>query len=505
MNNQNEANGVLVIYTGGTIGSVPKNEKEELSPLVPFSLDDVGLKNNPLFRYVPRFDSEDQKIPLSGNKIRVKLASLQKPIDSSNVSPEVWSEITKIIKDEYSNYEGFVILNGTDTMTYTTSVLSFMIDNLNKPIIITGSQKPIGETRSDAVQNLITAIEIAAAKSLGKTVVPEVCLFFRNKLFRGCRTVKFSASNYEAFQSPNFPELGTADEYIVINESLLRSGSPQSLQVSNEYSPKVMYLKIAPGMDLDLIETLVTSEKLEGIILLTYGTGNAPTLPGFLNAIDKSIKQGKVIVNVTQCFSGEVELGLYDVSVGLLSRGVISGLDMTAEAAYTKLSHLLGSKKDKAEIADLMQINLRGEQRQSIFNLHFGGGEMGEDEESITVHQKRDMVDNKKYNPDLIDKAFLRIMGITEPDGSKNQSARGKVFIEIEGATSKTPVNSEYYLGSFDKRWNSEDGPENIILAITEQARRFIDNKHSIPITIINENGRRLKWEKMEIGIFANV
>src|SRR5215216_3221741 len=213
MENQNEANGVLVIYTGGTIGSVPKNDKEELSPLVPFRLEDVGLKNNPLFRYVPRFDSEDQKIHL-GKKIRVKLVSLREPIDSSNISLEVWSEITKILKDEYDNFEGFVILMGTDTMTYTASVLAFMLDHLNKPIIITGSQRPIGETRSDAVQNLVTAVEIAAAKSLGKVVVPEVCLFFRNKLFRGCRTVKLSASNYEAFQSPNLLELGTADEHI---------------------------------------------------------------------------------------------------------------------------------------------------------------------------------------------------------------------------------------------------------------------------------------------------
>ena len=503
MNNQSDVNGVLVVYTGGTIGSVPKNEKEELSPLIPLNSQDVGVRDNPLFKYVPRFDSDDQKI-LLGRKVRVKLTSLQKPIDSSNVSPEIWSEITRIIKDEYDNFEGFVILMGTDTMTYTASVLSFMIDNLNKPIVITGSQRPVGETRSDAVQNLVTAIEIAAAKSLGKTVVPEVSLFFRNKLFRGCRTVKFSASNYEAFQSPNFPPLGTADEHIVMNDHLLRPPSSQSLQISSEYSPKVMYLKIAPGMDLDLIDTIVTSQKLEGIILLTYGTGNAPTHPGFLDVIEKSIKAGKIIVNITQCFSGEVELGLYDVSAGLLSRGVISGLDMTAEAAYTKLCYLLATRKDKSEIVDLMQINLRGEQRQSIFNLHFGSGEMGEDEESLIIHPTKEMVDNKQYNPELIDKAFLRIMGITEPDGSRNQSARGRLFINLEGANSKTPTNSDNYLGSFDKRWSAEDGPENIFLPITRQARKNIGTKHPVFITLLNENGRKLRWEKMEIGIFAN-
>jgi L-asparaginase len=504
MNNQTDANGVLVIYTGGTIGSVPKNEREELSPLVPLKKEDVGVKNNPLFRYVPRFDSDDQKIVLGGRKVRVKLASLQEPIDSSNVSPEIWSEITKIIKEEYDNFEGFVILLGTDTMTYTASVLSFMIDNLNKPIVITGSQRPIGETRSDAVQNLVTAIEIAAAQSLGNVVVPEVSLFFRNKLFRGCRTVKFSASNYEAFQSPNFPALGTADEHIVITEHLLRPRSSQSLQITNEYSPKVMYLKIAPGMDLELIETIVTSEKLEGIILLAYGTGNAPTLPAFMDVIEKSIKAGKIIVNITQCFSGEVELGLYDVSAGLLSRGVISGLDMTPEAAYTKLCYLLATKKDKAEIADLMQINLRGEQRQSIFNLHFGSGEVGEDDEPLVIQQAKEMVDNKQYNPDVIDKAFLRIMGITEPNGGKNQSARGKLFINLEGANSKTSIDSDNYLGSFDKRWSADGGPENIFLPITRQARKHIGTKHPVFVTLVNENGRKMHWEKMEIGIFAD-
>ena len=194
-------------------------------------------------------------------------------------------------------------------MAHTSSVLSFMIENLNKPIMVTGSQPPIRETRIDGVQNLLTSIEIAVAKILNKTVIPEVCIFFRNKLVRGCRTVKISTSNYEAFQSPNFIELGTADEHIVINENFIRQGSSQAQHITNAYSPKVMFLKVAPGMDFELLENIVTSDKPEGIIQLTNATDNAPGSKGFLTAIDKSIKKGKIVVNFTQFISSQVELG----------------------------------------------------------------------------------------------------------------------------------------------------------------------------------------------------
>lgn len=353
--------GVLIIYTGGTLGSLPQDPGDPLSPLVPAPLDAV-------MELLPHYDTMDRKLPINGHKLRIGTFSWDTPLDSSNIESRDWIQMARVIREHYSDYEGFVVLHGTDTLAYTASALAFILTNLAKPVVITGSQRPIGQIRSDAVQNLVTAIEIAGAGSLGGTVVPEVTVFFRDELYRGCRTTKLSASSYSAFNSPNFPPLGSAGEHVVINETVVGEASPHALHLTESYEESIASMDIFPGMSPVLLNHMLSSEGLRGIVLQTFGTGNAPSTPEFLDAIGRAVDAGKLIVDITQCRSGEVELGVYEVSAGLLSRGVIGGMDMTPEAALTKLGVILGAESDAKIAADRMQLNLRGEQRQSVFH-----------------------------------------------------------------------------------------------------------------------------------------
>jgi L-asparaginase len=310
------------------------------------------------------FDFEhliDQVPELKKFKVQLKVHSFNPPIDSSNMSPKIWVELGKIIHDSYANFDGFVILHGSDTMAYTASALSFILQNLSKPVVLTGSQLPIGVIRTDGKENLITAIEIAAAKQRGKAIVPEVCIYFEYKLFRGNRTLKYNSEHFDAFRSPNYPHLCEAGINLDFNKKYVRSQPTKTLKLNQTLENAVVVLTIFPGINSAVVKSILSIKGLKGVIIETFGSGNAPTDKVFLNELKKAIERGIVIANITQCMKGKVVPGLYETSSGLQKMGVLNGADITKEAAITKLMHLLGNYSDKQKIKQLFESSLAGE------------------------------------------------------------------------------------------------------------------------------------------------
>lgn len=334
---------ILLIYTGGTIGMI---QNMDTGVLEPFNFKD-------LLKHIPDLNSLDCSIAT---------VSFDKPIDSSEVNPEDWTRIAHIIADNYILYDGFVVLHGTDTMAYTASALSFMLENLSKPVILTGSQLPLGMLRTDGKENLITAIEIASARDGDQPIIQEVCIFFENDLMRGNRTSKTSADNFNAFHSYNYPVLAHAG--ISIHYNLPHIYHPilrKPLKPHFICDDHIAILKLFPGMSPIVVGSILNIPQLKGVVLETYGSGNAPTAPWFLDLIKEASDKGIVIVNVTQCHTGSVEMERYETGYHLSHCGVVSGYDSTTESALTKLMYLFGLGLNTDEVKEYMNCSLSGE------------------------------------------------------------------------------------------------------------------------------------------------
>lgn len=474
---------VLVINTGGTIAMVNSEPGNPLSPLTPA-------------RNWKEIEANFKTLEAGYLGVESDYCQFEPLLDSSDIRCENWQEMAQVIKQHYDSYKGFVILHGTDTMCYTAAALSFMLENLDKPVIITGSQIPLVQSRSDALQNFITAIKIAATDT---PHIPEVCIFFRDRLLRGNRARKLSSSGYSGFESPNYPVLAIAGEHIDFRENAIRQGPgpSQNFYVSPDFDTHVMVLEIFPGFEPQVLKRVLEShtqekDKIKGLVLKTFGAGNAPGNPEFLKAIEKAAA-GAIVVDVTQCPEGMVELGLYEASSGLLDRGVISALDMTPEAAICKLMYLLGKGWPVDEVKRQMQLDQRGEQRLNIYNVKLEGDSAAAPTGILTGTLAGEMSYNR------FSSASLRVQD-AEATG-EGGAIEVRVFVNFPDATPDTPTTEARFVGKMSAPVRKKT---DLFCSISDGLRRLVQPGQMMNVTLVACGGE-LRWDKVALSAYTRV
>jgi L-asparaginase len=471
---------VLMLCTGGTIGMLPKDANDPKSPLVPASWEKIKAN----------------LVALNKLEFAVRVQEMQL-IDSSDMHPGYWIDIAQEIKKAYNDYDGFVILHGTDTMSYTATALSFLLENLGKPVIVTGSQLPLAEPRTDAAVNLVTALVLAASD--GVPTVPEVCILFNNVLIRGNRSRKISSSGFAGFSSPNYGLLAEIGEHISINTKLLRKATSEGFFINQDLDKSVMVFDVFPGISPKILRSVFAIENLKGVVLRTYGTGNAPTDKALLKEIDRAISERKLaIVNITQCTQGMVEMGLYDASVGLSRIGVISGVDMTPEAALVKMMFLLEQYKDDIEmVKEQMQKNLRGEQSVNVFNLTYEP----KDADSEQVFRLKAKSLSAGCVKEDITKANIRFDEIKTD--AQDEKVRLAVFMNYPSADLETDTDIPQCLGIIESKNDGEESEAHLMLECTEKVRQVIDPNRPVQLTAVSYNGN-VTWDSVFFSVYTD-